>query len=103
MGIRCRWHELRQGVAGGGEYGQPLAQAGEPQEIHHLRLGREEAMMAAGPVGLDGDPDQRTEPAEVTERHVGQVDQQHPAAGVAVVTLRRAGAGPPGGLGWWLS
>ena len=53
-----RAHALRQGVADAGEYGQPLVQADEPQQAHQLRLGCEEAMAAAGLVGVVG----RSEP-----------------------------------------
>ena len=45
-----------------GEYGQPLVQTGDPQDLHHQRLRRDEAITAPGSVGVIGDPDQRLSP-----------------------------------------
>jgi hypothetical protein len=85
---------MRQGVADGREYWQPLVQAADPQDLRHQRLRRDEPIAAPRLVGAAGDLDQGAEPTDVTERQAGQVEQQQPGlAGDGGVALCGQAAG----------
>ena len=66
----------------GGEHGQPVVQAGDPQNRRHVRLRCDEAIPAPGRVGIVGDPDKRAQPPGVAEGHAGQIEQQQPGMAV---------------------